>query len=151
MRRQNSLFTRRSLLERRFLTDRQFLKFAVHFEEDTMTKGEMMYARFEAFEEQLAHCYFLLHERFIANPKLAKFWVETAMEELQHSSILRFCRERGFMADVDIDFKTYEAIEQLLETVKGIVTDPDVSIDEAFYVSLLMESSELDSVYAKLI
>src|SRR5262245_54502 len=150
MRRQNNLSMQRGRSERRFLTERQFLNFAVHFEEDTMTKREMIYAKFGALEEQLAHCYFLLHERFISNPKLAKFWVDTAMEELQHSSILRFCRERGFMADVDVEFKTYEKVEQLLETVKGIVSDPDLSVDEAFYASLLMESSELEEVYAKL-
>ena len=42
-------------------------------EEDTMTnRRSMIYAKFEVFEEQLAHCYFMLHERFIANPPLAK-------------------------------------------------------------------------------
>ena len=116
-----------------------------------MTKREMIYAKFEAFEEQLAHCYFLLHERFIANPPLAKFWMETAMDELQHHSILRFCRERGLMADVDIDSKTAEKVAQLLETVKGIASDPEVSVNEAFFVSLVMESSELEDVYEKLI
>jgi hypothetical protein len=150
MRRQNNLAMQRGLSGRRFLTERQFLNFAVHFEEDKMTNREMIYSKFEGFEEQLAHCYFLLHERFIADPKLAKFWVETAMDELQHSSILRFCRERGFMADADISFKTAENVEQLLDTVKSIAADPDVSVDEAFYVSLLMESSELEEVYKKL-
>jgi hypothetical protein len=111
----------------------------------------MIYARFEGFEEQLAHCYFMLHERFIANPPLAKFWAETAMEELQHSSILRFCRERSLLADMDIDYKTTDHVEELLDTVKGIVADPEVSVDEAFYASLLMESSELEDVYEKLI
>lgn len=115
-----------------------------------MTKRQMIYARFEAFEEQLAHCYFLLHERFIANARLAKFWAETAMEELQHSSMLRFCRERGFMAEVDIDYEVAEHVEQLLETVKGLATDPEVSVDESFYAALLMEASELDDVYGKL-
>jgi hypothetical protein len=30
-----------------------------------MTKRETLYAKFEGFEEEIAHCYFLLHERFI--------------------------------------------------------------------------------------
>ena len=115
-----------------------------------MTKREMIYAKFEGFEEQLAHCYFVLHERFIANPPLARFWAEAAMDELQHQSILRFCRDRGLMADVDLDGSTAEHVEQLLETVKGIAEDPEVTIDEAFYASLLMESSEMDNVYEKL-
>src|SRR5215813_3471518 len=69
---------------------------------------------------------------------------------LQHQSILRFCRERGLMADVEFDMKMTDRIEDLLETVKGIAADPEVSVDEAFYAALLMESSELEDVYEKL-
>ena len=49
-----------------------------------------------------------------------------------------------------MDFRTIERVEELLETVKGIVSDPEVSINEAFYASLLMESSELEDIYEKL-
>jgi len=115
-----------------------------------MSKRDMIYAKFETIEEQVAHCYFLLHEHFIANPPLAKFWVEAAMDELQHNSILRFCRERGLMSEVDIDQESIERIEQLLETVKSIVSDPEVTVDEAFYASLVLETSELDEVYQTL-
>jgi hypothetical protein len=108
-----------------------------------MTKQEMTYLKFEGFEEQLAHCYFLLHERFIANPPLARFWAETALHELQHQSILRFCRERGFMSSHAVDAKAVEHVEQLLDTVKGIISEPDISVEEAFYGALLIESSEL--------
>ncbi len=86
-----------------------------------MAKRNATYARFEALEERLAHCYFLLHERFIKNPPLAKFWAEAAMEELQHFSILRFCRERGVMAEVDVDLEAANNVEELLDTVKSIV------------------------------
>jgi hypothetical protein len=122
----------------------------VKSKEDTMAKQEVIYAKFETMEEQVAHCYFLLHEHFIANPPLAKFWVEAAMDELQHNSILRFCRERGLMLDLDIDHEAIEKVEQLLETVKSIVSDPEVTVEEAFYASLLLETSELDEVYQKL-
>lgn len=115
-----------------------------------MTMTQTFYAKFEAFEEQLAHCYFMLHERFVATPSLAKFWAEAAMEELQHHSILRFCRERGLMEDVELDPTVVEHIDQLLETVKGIVSDPEVSVEEAFYASLLMETSELEGAYEQL-
>lgn len=115
-----------------------------------MTQAERTCVKFEAFEQQLAHCYFLLHQRFIANSPLAKFWMEVAMDELQHHSMLGFCRERGLMAKEEINAKTTEKIDDLLETVKGIVTDPEVSVDEAFYAALLMESSELDDVYERL-
>lgn len=115
-----------------------------------MTKLETIYAKFEGFEEQLAHCYFLLHEHFIANPPLARFWAEAAMDELQHCSILRFCREHGLMIDGKIDPKAAVHVEELLDTVKGLAADPEVSINEAFYASLLMESSEMEETYEKL-
>ncbi len=150
MRQHNNLGMRHGFREHRYLTERQFLMLAGDFREDMMTKREMIYAKFEGFEEQLAHCYFRLHERFIANPPLARFWMDVALDELQHSSILRLCRERSFMADVVPNMKTAGQIEGLLETVKGIAMDPEVSIDEAFYASLLMESSELDEIYETL-
>ena len=112
-----------------------------------MTKAEAIYAKYERFEEQLAHCYFLLHERFISNPPLAKFWAEAAMDELQHFSILRYCREHKVMSEIEPDVKTTRNLEELLETVKGLVADPNISIEEAFYASLLIESSELDEIY----
>ena len=150
MRGHKNLGMRHGLREHRSLTERQFARFAELVEEDRMSKNNAAYAKFEGFEERLAHCYFLLHERFIANPSLAKFWAEAAIEELQHSSLLRFCRERGFTVDDDLEGKTAEHVEQLLDTVKSIVSDPEVTIDEAFYASLLMESSEIDEVYEKL-
>jgi hypothetical protein len=116
-----------------------------------MSMSQKTYSKFASFEEQLAHCYFMLHERFIANPPLAKFWAETAMEELEHHSILQYCREHDLMADVDFDPKIAEHIQQLLETTAGIASDPDVSVAEAFYAALLMEASELEEVYEKLI
>jgi len=150
MKRHNNFTRHHGFREARSLTERQFRTFALGLQEDIMTKRQMVYAKFEAFEERLAHFYFLLHERFIANPELAKFWAEAAMDELQHNSLLRFCRERSLMSDVDVNFKSADEIENLLDVVKGIVSDPDVSIDEAFYASLLMESSELDEIYDKL-
>jgi len=137
--------------DRRILTERHILRFSGLSKEDTMTKTEAIYAKYERFEEQLAHCYFMLHERFISDPPLAKFWAEAAMDELQHFSILRFCREHKVMSAVEPDVKTTRNVEDLLETVKGLVTDPDISIEEAFYASLLIESSELEEIYAGLI
>ena len=116
-----------------------------------MTRTQAIYARFEVFEEQLAQCYFLLHERFIANPPVAKFWADSAMEELEHFSMLRFCREKGLMEQVEVDVDAADHIEQLLEMTRSIVKEPDVTIDDAFYASLLMESSEIDEIYEKLI
>jgi len=116
-----------------------------------MTKLDYIYSKFEALEEQVAHCYFLLQERFIANPPLAKFWAEAALEEMQHSSILRYCREHRLLeADEAVDVTMAAHIDDLVDTVKSIVSDPWVTEDEAFYASLLIESSEMDDAYEKL-
>jgi hypothetical protein len=116
-----------------------------------VSKQDETYARFEALEERLAHCYFVLHERFIADPPLARFWAEAAMEELQHAAILRYCREHKMLTHAVIDAGLHERIGDLLDTIGNIVRNPDVTVDEAFYSCLLIESSELDDVYRKLI
>jgi hypothetical protein len=114
-----------------------------------MTKTDV-YAKFEALEEEVAHCYFIFYERFIANTRLAKFWAEAALDELQHASILRFCREHELFAKADVDPRVAEKIDQRLDTLKDIVARPEVTADEAFSAALIIESSELDESYEKL-
>ncbi len=115
-----------------------------------MTQADAVYAKFETLEEELAHCYFLLHERFITNPPLARFWAETAMDEFQHSSILRYCREHKLFANEIDNQEIVFHIDDLLESVKSIVENPNVAVEDAFYAALLMESSELDDAYSTL-
>src|SRR5215467_279090 len=139
MRTHNNLTCKGRLKTRRSLTERQILRFAKLTAEDTMTQREAIYTKYEKFEEELAHCYFVLHERFIADPPLARFWAEAAMDELQHFSMLRFCREHGLMTGDVPGPNTTGHIEDLLETVKDIICDPNISVEEAFYASLLIE------------
>ena len=113
--------------------------------------NQVVYERFEALEEEVAHCYFILHERFLANSALAKFWVDAALDELQHSSILRFCREHGLITKFAIGSDVVDRVDQLLDTVKDAVAKPALAVDEAFSAALLIESSELDETYEKLI
>src|SRR6516164_2807691 len=98
MKAHNNLTSSRRPKARLSLPERQILRFARQLEEDTMTQREAIYTKYEKFEEELAHCYFLLHERFISDPPLARFWAEAAMDEIQHFSMLRFCREHGAIA-----------------------------------------------------
>ena len=88
MRLDNNLAMRHGDRKHGFLTERQFLRFAGQSREDTMAKRDATYARFEALEERLAHCYFLLHERFIKNPPLAKFWRKLRWRSC---SIFQYC------------------------------------------------------------
>jgi hypothetical protein len=116
-----------------------------------VAKLDSIYSKFEDLEEQLAHCYFLLQERFITNAPLAQFWAEAALDEMQHSSILRYCREhRLFEGDETVDASMAARVDDLLDTVKRIVVDPEITPDAAFFASLLIESSELDDAYEKL-
>jgi hypothetical protein len=150
MRGLNNLNGRLRSQVQRSLTERQFQAFSKDLSQDTMTNPNAIYAKFEDLEEQLAHCYFTLHERFAADPELAAFWADAAWEELQHSSVLRYCREQGLRADATVNMNTADHIDDLLAAVKRIVRNPGVTVDEAFYVSLLMESSGLDDAYEKL-
>jgi hypothetical protein len=105
-----------------------------------------LYERFEAFEEEVAHCYFIFYQRFLSKPALAKFWVEVALEELQHASILHFCREHGLFGTIE-DSRMAGRVDQLLDVVKDAASKSTVTVDEAFSAALLVESSELDEAY----
>ena len=108
-----------------------------------------LYVRFEALEEEVAHCYFVFHERFVSNPTLAKFWIEAALDELQHASILRFCREHQLFGKLE-DPGVADKIDQLLDTMRDAVGRLKMTVDDAFSAALLVESSELDETYQKL-
>src|SRR5215510_11962458 len=85
--------------------------------EVTMTSKEI-YAKFEALEEEVAHCYFVFHERFLFNAPLAKFWVDAALDEMQHASILRFCREHGLFGHIDSVPTVAKNINELLDGLR---------------------------------
>jgi hypothetical protein len=117
--------------------------------EVTMTSKDI-YARFEALEEEVAHCYFVFHERFLFNSPLAKFWIEAALDEMQHASILRFCREHDLFGNVDDAPEVAKRIDELLDTLRVTASKAKISVDEAFAAALIVESSELDEAYEKM-
>ena len=114
-----------------------------------MTSNDL-YAKFEALEEEVAHCYFVFHERFLFNSPLAKFWIDAALDEMQHASILRFCREHELFGKVDNAPEAAKRIDELLDTLRVTANKAKMSIDEAFAAALIVESSELDEAYEKL-
>jgi hypothetical protein len=115
-----------------------------------MLREVELYNKIEGYENQLGHVYIRFHERFKNYPAVAKFWSEAALEEMQHGGILRFCREHGSFTAEEIENLTCEHIAELLETVSSVADKSDLTVNEAFYASLLMEASELDEVYSKL-
>src|SRR5262249_54126063 len=117
--------------------------------EVTMTSQDL-YAKFESLEEEVAHCYFVFHERFLFNAPLAKFWIDAALDEMQHASILRFCREHELFGRVDDAAAIAEKIDELLDALREAATKSKIGVDEAFAAALIVESSELDEAYEKL-
>ena len=109
-----------------------------------------LYSRFEALENRMAQLYLAFYERFKHQPELAKFWSEVALEEMQHASILRYCIEQRSFSPDSIDSSVSDRIEGLVDTVAALARKPDLTVDEAFYASLLVEASELDDVYSQL-
>jgi hypothetical protein len=109
-----------------------------------------LYAKFEALEEEVAHCYFVFHEHFLFNSPLAKFWIDAALDEMQHASILRFCREHELFGRVDDAPAVAGKIDDLLDTLRVAASKSKISIDDAFAAALIIESSELDETYEKL-
>ena len=108
------------------------------------------YRRFEQLERNMALIYLRMHRRFIENPPLASFWMHAALDEVQHASILRFCRENHAFALKDLSAGAAERIEDLMASVSAVFGRQDLTLKEAFYAALLMEASELDDVYAGL-
>jgi len=82
-----------------------------------MTTCKQIYARFEALEERLAHCYFTLHERFITNPPLARFWAAIETLGLTHYAyhpcdepMLKHVQYRPGFYSRDKEGKEYELV-----------------------------------------
>jgi hypothetical protein len=117
---------------------------------DLMTGKAELYRRFERFERNMALIYLRMHRRFIDNPPLASFWMHAALDEVQHASILRFCRENHAFALKELSTGTVERIEDLMASVSAVFGREDLTLKEAFYAALLIEASELDDVYAGL-
>jgi hypothetical protein len=117
--------------------------------EVTMASKDL-YEKFEALEEQVAHCYFVFHERFLSNSRLAKFWVDAALDEMQHASILRFCREHELFGRIDDAPAVAGKIDELLDILRDAARKPNITIDDVFAAALIVESSELDEAYEKL-
>jgi hypothetical protein len=109
-----------------------------------------LYAKFEALEEEVAHCYFVFHEQFLFNSPLAKFWLDAALDEMQHASILRFCREHNLFGQISDVEAVARKIDELLDVLRSTASKSKISIDEAFAAALIVESSELDEAYSKL-
>jgi hypothetical protein len=109
-----------------------------------------IYLRFEHFERRLALTYLRLHKRFVESPPVANFWMHAALDEVQHASILRFCRDQQVFSVAGVTMESADQIDDLLASTSAVISKDDLTLREAFYAALLVEASELDDIYGQL-
>ncbi len=109
-----------------------------------------IYEKFEALEEEVAHCYFVFQERFLFNGPLAKFWIDAVLDEMQHASILRFCRDHQLFGEVNDAPAVANNIDGLLDTLRVAASKTKITVEDAFAAALIVESLELDEAYEQL-
>ena len=111
--------------------------------------------RFAEVERLVSKIYFRFSHLFLHHPELRDFWWEMGVEEEQHASILLACREL-------IKNYTDEALDPSIgrdkaEELKGRLSvylnkgTPSIEVEEAFRIALEIESSEIDTIYGKLL
>ena len=110
-----------------------------------------MYLWLEGVEELVSDVYFRFQQKFSQNPRQARFWIEAALEELHHASMLRFCRERRLFSHMKINGTDIERVTATHEIVTSLASAPDLTIDLALFAGLQVQSSGLYRIFIQLI
>lgn len=110
---------------------------------------------FAAIERLVGKIYFRFSHLFFARPELRDFWWEMAREEEQHACILRACgaiiqNYDDEALDPAISREKAQALAARLDSflARGI---PSLTVEESFRIALDIESSEIDTIYSKLL
>lgn len=111
--------------------------------------------RFSEIERLVSKVYFRFSHLFIHHPELRDFWWQMAMDEEQHSSILLACKEiienySDEAIDPSISREKANQLETQISAYLGKGT-PSITVEEAFKVALEIETSEIDTIYSKLL
>jgi hypothetical protein len=109
-----------------------------------------IYDGFIGFEERSAALYMELSVKFFNNPALSWFWVEMAMEEKQHAGMLHHCREAGVFAAELPGKDQIQRLAALFRSLESRLTQPELTVDDAFEMAVELESSEINDVYSRL-
>jgi hypothetical protein len=111
--------------------------------------------RFAAIERLVAKIYYRFSHLYLNLPELRDFWWEMAREEEQHACILFACKALienydDEALDPTISREKAQELENRLTSLlaQGMVFLP---VEEAFRMSLEIESSEIDAIYSKLL
>ena len=111
--------------------------------------------RFAEIERLVSKVYFRFSHLFMNQPELRDFWWEMAVQEEQHSSILLACREMiENYEDEELDPTiSREKAGQLKEQLSAYLRKgtPSLGVEEAFKIALEIETSEVDTIYSRLV
>jgi hypothetical protein len=112
-------------------------------------------SRFAGIERLVSKIYYRFSHMFLNLPEVRDFWWEMAREEEQHACILFACKALienydDETLDPTISREKVQELENRLTSLlaQGMVSLP---VEEAFRMSLEIESSEIDAIYSKLL
>ena len=112
-------------------------------------------SRFAGIERLVSKIYYRFSHLFLNLPDVRDFWWEMAREEEQHACILFACKALienydDEALDPMISREKAQELEDRLNSLlaQGIFALP---VEEAFRISLEIESSEIDAIYSKLL
>ncbi len=111
--------------------------------------------RFAEIERLVSKVYFRFSHLFLNQPELRDFWWQMARDEEQHACILLACKAiiENFQheaVDPGIGREKADELEKQINSYLNRGT-PTITLDEAFKIALVIESSELDAIYSKLL
>lgn len=110
--------------------------------------------RFAEIERLVSKIYFRFSHLFLHQPELRDFWWEMANEEDQHGSILLACKtilENCMEERLDSTISREKA-EELKTWLLSYFSrgTPSLGVEETFRIALEIESSEVNTIYNKL-
>ena len=110
---------------------------------------------FAEIERLVGKIYFRFSHLLLDQPELRDFWWGMALEEEQHASILQACR--GMIAnyveerlDPEVSRARAAQLKTWLNSFLAHGT-PELTVEESFRIALVIESSEIDAIYSKLV
>jgi rubrerythrin len=111
---------------------------------------ESVYREFVQFEERAAAIYLRLASRFSQELQISSFWLEMAMHEKQHASLVQICLCESLFAP---DLPTATEIQKLaafFEQLETRAADPNLTLQEGFALAIELEASEVNTIYCRL-
>ncbi|HEY6201391.1 MAG TPA: hypothetical protein VI231_22500 [Candidatus Binatia bacterium] len=111
--------------------------------------------RFAEIERLVSKIYYRFSHLFLFDAELRDFWWEMAGEEEQHANILLACKEliQNYDDETLDPSITRDNADRLRRDLSAYLAKgtPSLSVDEAFKIAIDIETSEIDTIYSKLL